>query len=457
MSLGEVMREIDPSWAWEPFNPDSDNEWTPRLGRHLLARTGLGTRSADLGHIMGLSPSEAVDWILERQESPDDVVASERLAHAVLASGDSRQLAATWVHRMLQTENPAQEKSVVFWHGHFATGAEKVDDARLVWNQNALLREHAHGSFADMVHGIAKDPAMLIYLDSESNRKAHPNENFARELMELFCLGEGHYSEEDVQELARCFTGWEVKRLQFRKNRYQQDRGKKTVLGESGEFDGEDGVDIVLQQSQVAPFIVGKLVRYYVCDEPEFSGAVIEPLAKQFRDGGYQVRPVLSTLFKSNLFFSDSAVAKKIKSPVDLAIGLMRTMEVTTNSNVLSEGMAKVGQGLFYPPNVKGWDGGRTWINSATLLGRANLVERLLNDENTLFGGKGLAEFFASKQVSKPEEVVSWLEKHLFALSPSESQKERVLKELKNEQGEKESNYRNALHMLCSLPEFQIG
>ena len=169
---------------------------------------------------------------------------SDELATTVLSTGDPRQLAAWWVYVMLATRNPLLERMTLFWHGHFATSADKVNDANLMLEQNRLLRRHALGDFRSFVQEMSRDPAMLIYLDSATNRRAHPNENYARELMELFCLGEGNYSEKDVQELARCFTGWEIKLATFRFNRFQHDSGTKTVLGKSDKF--EDGASIDL-------------------------------------------------------------------------------------------------------------------------------------------------------------------------------------------------------------------
>ncbi len=217
----------------------------------------------------------STNWLPNNRESTEFRSTADALAEATLAGGDPTKLSAAWVYRLLYTPNQLLEKTTLFWHGHFATGAEKVKDARMMWNQNQLLREHALGNFGDLVHQISQDPAMLIYLDSAINRKAHPNENFARELMELFCLGEGNYSESDVLELARCFTGWEIKNKKFRKNRYQHDSDEKTVLQQSGDFDGEDGVRIVLEQPAAERFLARKLYRFFVSDEPESDGCDI--------------------------------------------------------------------------------------------------------------------------------------------------------------------------------------
>src|SRR5262249_43543969 len=191
----------------------------------------------------------------------------DELATAVLATGDPKQLAAWWLYVMLNTPFPLLERMTLFWHGHFATSADKVNDAALMMQQNRLLRRCALGDFRVMVQEISRDPAMLMYLDSATNRRAHPNENYARELMELFCLGEGNYTEKDVQELARCFTGWEIKLGKFRFNQFQHDSGAKTVLGKTDVFVNGESIGWILEQPQASGFIAGKLFMHVVYGE----------------------------------------------------------------------------------------------------------------------------------------------------------------------------------------------
>ncbi|MEL7263945.1 MAG: DUF1800 family protein, partial [Planctomycetota bacterium] len=225
------MWSVDPAWAWSPFEASSQRPWDRRAASHLLRRSGFGMSLAGIDGAVAMQPADVVRKIVAANREPDPFRATaDALAEATLASGDASQLSAAWVYRLLYTPNQLLEKATLLWHGHFATGAEKVQNADMMWRQNQLLRDHALGEFGELVHQISRDPAMLIYLDSAVNRKAHPNENFARELMELFCLGEGEYSEQDVLELARCFTGWEIKNKRFRKNRYQHDSGEKQIL-----------------------------------------------------------------------------------------------------------------------------------------------------------------------------------------------------------------------------------
>jgi hypothetical protein len=240
--VSQKLSEIDPEIAWQAWQSSPESPWNAERARLLFRRGGFGASPEDLEYALKRSPSQIVDRMLgdfggkKNQEFEQE---SSQIASSVRVGGDAERLAAWWLHRMIHSPSPLREKMTLFWHGHFATGADKVTDSELMFAQNQLFRKHAMGDFRELVHDISKDAAMLIYLDSESNRKSHPNENYARELMELFCLGEGNYTERDVQELARCFTGWEVRRKMFRFNPYQHDSGRKTLLGaediESGE------------------------------------------------------------------------------------------------------------------------------------------------------------------------------------------------------------------------------
>ena len=355
---------------------------------------------------------------------------------------------------MLTTPAQLLEKTTLFWHGHFATSAAKVEDSELMLTQNDLLRRFALGDFAALLLEISRNPAMLIYLDSVTNRKAHPNENYAREIMELFCLGEGNYSETDIRELARCFTGWEVKRNKFRFNRYQHDTGSKTVLGESGEFGGEDGVRIVVQQDSAAEFIALKLVKFFVMDEPQPTAELLAPLAQELRDNNMTIASAVTKILKSNLFFSPHAVGRKVRSPVEFAIGFLRCLEGSTNNFELTDVLERLGQGLLYPPSVKGWDGGRTWINSSTLLGRSNLIRQLLESDTTRFGRTTLAEFLRSNGATSTDAMIDLFEETLFAVKIPSAARDQV-RQLAGD-GKNDKQLHEAVHALCTLPEFQL-
>jgi uncharacterized protein (DUF1800 family) len=274
--------------------------------------------------------------------------------------------------------------------------------------------------------------------------------------MELFCLGEGNYAERDVQELARCFTGWEIRRGKFYFNRYQHDDGEKTILGETGDFGGEAAVEIILRQPSAPRFIAGKLFRYFVCDEPAPPPALVEPLAKVFRASDLNIAALVERILGSELFFSEAAVGRKVRSPVELAVGLLRALEGSTNAYDMARGLRDLGQGLFYPPNVKGWDGGRAWINSSTLLARANFVQQLLRDEKTRFGGGSLVELVSEYDVHGPLQQVAWLAELLLARPLSATAEERLM-EIAGEPADPERRLRSLVYALASTPEFQLN
>ncbi len=452
------MQMIDPTWAWRPFEPTSERPWDKNLVSHLYRRAGFGVDFATIEAVVKRTPTEVVDELISgKSESTDFGTTANALAEASLAGGDPKQLSAAWVYRLLFTPNQLLEKTTLFWHGHFATGAEKVNNARMMWNQNQLLREHALGNFGELAHKIAQDPAMLIYLDSAINRKAHPNENFARELMELFCLGEGNYTEADVLELARCFTGWEIKSEKFRENRYQHDTGTKKVLNQRGNFDGQDGVRIVLEQPSTERFLARKWYRFFISDEPEPTDELLKPLADTFRTSDLQIAPALKTLLGSNLFFSKHAMARKIKSPVELVIGVLRSLKATTNTQLVAKGLLDIGQGLFYPPNVKGWDGGRAWINSSTLLGRANLMADILGNDATRFDGKSLSQYLEGHKVHTTEEAIAHFEQCLLAVRLDETKRVQLRESADVHSGDVERRMRSLLHAMTSLPICQLG
>ena len=452
------MKTIDIDWAWLPFEPSADNPWDHKLAAHLFRRAGFGADRPALDDATGRSPAEVVDGLIALDdETPEFRSVADALMQTVVAGGDPKRLSAAWVYRLLFTPNQLLEKMTLFWHGHFATGAEKVTNASLNWQQNQLFRQHALGDFTKLANGISQDPAMLIYLDSIVNRKAHPNENFARELMELFCLGEGNYRERDVQELARCFTGWEIKNNRFRKNRYQQDTGDKTVLGQSGRFDGEDGIRIVLEQPHLESFLARKWFRFFVADEPQPSDELLQPLADCFREHDLQIAPALKMLLRSNLFFSEHAIGRKIKSPVELMAGMLRSLGATANTQVIAQGLLTIGQGLFYPPNVKGWDGGRAWINSSTLLGRSNLVADILKNDATLFDKQNLTDYLAGFDVHSSEQALAHFEMCMLPTRLNDATRSQMCETFASNQDNREQSLRSLLHAFISLPQSQLG
>jgi uncharacterized protein (DUF1800 family) len=442
------------STDWSAYVPSENEPWDDRRAAHLYRRAAFGGSHVEIEAALKKSPAEVIESLAETPPTITFDAESRAMASTVLATGDPKQLAGWWAYVLLRSPTPLKERMTLFWHGHFATSAAKVNDATAMLEQNQLLRKHALGDFRTLVQGIARDPAMLIYLDSATNRKARANENFARELMELFCLGEGNYSEKDVQELARCFTGWEIKSKQFKFNRFQHDDGEKEILAKQSKFPDGDAVDWVLQQPKASEFIATKLFAHFIWDEPAASAEHIAPLAQMLRDEQWNIGVVVKRMLASNIFFSSHAM--KIRSPVDFAIGLLRSLEGAASAPQLAEAMRQIGQGLFYPPNVKGWDGGRAWINASTILGRANLVAQLLTDNRTRFGGKKLDAYLVGLGAKTREDRLEILQRLLMA-TPLDGRKRETLVNLLTRAKSNDQASEELLRALAALPEYQLA
>jgi uncharacterized protein (DUF1800 family) len=455
--MGSDISQVDTAWAWEAFEPGAAHPWTISHAAHLYRRAGFAATWADLQNSLGLGPAATLDQLFEPANRPA-AFAQElgELGSAMVATGNPRQLSAWWLYGMLHTPDPLVEKATLFWHNHFATSAEKVTNPRLMLDQNELLRRYALGRFEPLVQAMSKDPAMLTWLDSTTNRRIHPNENYARELMELFCLGVGRYSEQDIKELARCFTGWEVRRDRFVFNRYQHDTGIKSLLGTSGPFTGEQAVRIVLDQPAAPRFIARKLVGFFVFDEPSPPESLVEPLAVQLRENDFHIAPVVRRILASNLFFSEHAIGRKVRSPVELGIGLLRALEMRADMSFLADALDRLGQAVFFPPNVKGWDGGRTWISSATLLARTNLVGDLMLGSRANFPAEGLAAQSQRDGAATDEQAVDRLLTLLVAV-PIPLQARHALIELARSPGPVDTRLARVVAAIAATPEFQLN
>jgi uncharacterized protein (DUF1800 family) len=456
--MSDDLKSVDPSWAWSPFEPTAQRPWNRATAAHVYRRAGFAATHAELDEAVRQAPSELVkDLVAGKKADAAFDAEMDALFKQILARGGKDGLAAGWLLRMIRTPDQALEKLTLFWHGHFATSHAKVKKAATMYEQNALLRRHARGKFGELVSGIARDPAMLIYLDSKTNRKVRPNENFARELMELFCLGLGHYTERDIQEMARAFTGWEVDGGKFAFNARQHDDRPKTFLGQTGNFGGEDAVRIVLAQPAAPRFVAAKLVKYFLFDEPDPPAALIEPLAVELRETDFDVGRVTTRILSSQLCFSDHAMARKVRSPVEMAVGLVRALEGATNTYRLADDLARLGQGVFYPPSVKGWDGGRAWINSSTLVGRANLVRRIVDGREAALAGGKLADLANRCGANKPDDVVAWLFDLLVATDVPDEVRKSLVDVAEKSDADPNRRIANTIHAISVLPEFHLA
>lgn len=411
---------------------------TQSQARHLVSRTGFGVTAEEIERLEPMSQSQAVDYLLDQAATgsrtnavPPPVAAltidrpdkkfrqmsqAERKALRKQRRKKMSQLKGWWYQQMIETQAPLRERMVLFWHNHFTTAAQKVKQPALLYQQNELFREHALGNFADLLHAIVKDPAMVLYLDNQSNKKGKPNENFARELLELFTLGEGNYSEHDIKEAARAFTGWRVKRKTgvFVKRKRQHDDGIKTFLGVTGNLDGEDIVDEILRQPRTAEFISEKLWRSFVSVAPDEDR--IKQLAQVFRSSGYEIKPLLRAILTAPEFSQQTNIGSLIKSPVELIVGSVRLFQLPVeNPAMLARAGRKLGQDIFNPPNVKGWPGGEAWITADSLLQRQQLIERMLRGKEMAGPGRRKdsprmgAMMSASQSNSASKHMTDWM------------------------------------------------
>ena len=285
-----------------------------------------------------------------------------------------------WMQEMVSTQYPLREKTALFWHGHFAT---HIDNPYYDQKLLQILRQNALGNFRDLLFAVSKRAAMLQYLNNQQNKKMHPNENFAREVMELFTLGRGHYTENDIKEAARCFTGWAYDgNGDFIFRTRQHDHGEKTVLGNTGFYDGDDVLNILLRQKQTAVFITQKIYRFFVSDE-KIDEKRVKELATQFYDSKYDIGGLLKTIFSSDWFYKENNVGAKVKSPTELLVGYQRMLPMNfPNGKAVIQLQRALGQYLFNAPNVAGWPGGRNWIDSSTLVIRMRLPETILGSKD---------------------------------------------------------------------------
>ena len=374
----------------------------------LLTRTGFTPAFSEVESQFVLSKKAAIQQLLDGAQNPDgqnptaaftqiqpmpskQAQPDERQRYRRAQAENTFAMQQWWLDRMITTTTPFAEQLTLFWHNHFVSSAQKVKHPALMYQQNQLYREQALGNYRTLVQAMAKEPAMIIYLDNQTNRKGQPNENFARELFELFTLGEGHYEESDIKEAARAFTGWQVNRKTgaFFVNARDHDQGLKTVFEQTGNFDGDDVINLLFTEkpTQVATHLVTKLWMQFVSPEPV--EAEVDRLAKIFINNDFELRPLMEALLLSDYFWSNSQPVL-VKSPVDLVVGTQRLfgLNVTEKSLIRQMGQ-QLEQRLFAPPNVKGWPGGNDWISSSTLLARAQLMGQVTRSLGGMAGKAG--------------------------------------------------------------------
>jgi hypothetical protein len=510
------LSTLDPTLAWAPWSPDAQNPFDLKWAAHLFRRAAFGVpayrvgedawqglqRCVKQGHeatlkevLDGLPGQGDFDVMLDTLGPK--IGKSPRFEF--MPDTGLSEIQAWWVYRMVYSPHPLLEKLTLFWHNHFATSVAKVKKSTLMLKQNQLLRQHALAKFRPLLLEMSKDPAMLIWLDSNSNVKSAPNENYAREVMELFSLGVGNYTETDIREAARAFTGWHAAGTEFLFSSAQHDFGPKTILTQKGNWDGGDVLRILLEQPVAARFLVKKLYRYLISENESPPDALIEPLAEEYRKSGYDSGLVVRKMLRSRLFFSQHAYRQRIKSPAEYVVGLVRTLGGQVGPANLAKSITDLGQKLFAPPNVKGWDDGKAWLNSGTLLARHNLAWDMVGTANDgphpdIRGGiqvPGFTPFDSGPPVhqagtmaivekhggKQPEEKVNWLLALFLQGDAQPGTKQKLIDYLKSSTAkasekakdaekkeevaqpvdEATKRLRETMHTILLLPEYQLA
>jgi uncharacterized protein (DUF1800 family) len=491
------------------LSPLPSSKWNEATAAHLLNRAGFGGTPAEIEatrqkgltaavHDLvdfppGATNTTAPTWahprnireirLAARADNNDVAQRQAKMRELRMMEGEEvLDLRRWWLEQMMNSSAPLLEKMTLFWHGHFATSIQKVRDGYWMWLQNDTLRRNALGRFSVLVKKISRDPAMMIYLDLQQSRKEHPNENFARELMELFTVGIGNYGEQDVRESARAFTGYRVDMTtqQFHFAPGQQDRTIKNFLGRSGPFNGDDIIDILVTKPACAQFIGKKIWRFFVEDDP--TPATIERVAAMIRAHNFEIRPILREIFTAEEFYADRAMRSQIKSPVQFIIQTCRLLEAPLPAPLAAQNaMRQMGQILFAPPNVKGWDGGKSWITTSTLLFRYNFANYLVNGDAMLpkpAAGKGAgpgfnkaaqmgaqiqrppidpAKLIPAELRDRPNELVDFLSTRLFATRAPENEHQAFMQYIEARKPDtSDTTLRGLIHLMMSTPQFQL-
>jgi uncharacterized protein (DUF1800 family) len=463
------------SEPWAPYEPSAQDPWDRRKVGHLHRRAGFGATWNELERDLKAGPAESIERLLHPESGDKEfrqVAAALKEAIGASAeglsmSGDPLAARVWWLYRMAYGDDPLGEKLTLFWHNHFATALHGVYSLALMLDQNELLRKHARGKFGELLSAVEADRAMLVWLDNGSSSKDHPNENFAREMLELFTLGVGNYTEADVRAAARGLTGWSQghdnlfnKTNDFTYQEELVDTGPKTFLGQTGSWRRGDIFRIVLKQPAAARHICRRMYGWFISEGTTPGDELIEPLAAELRASNYSIEHVVGIMLRSRHFFSPAAYRQRVKSPVEFCVGAIRQLEPRRTPNLLplaEQSCEDQGQILFDPPSVKGWDGGAAWLDSNGTLVRLNWVTELLN-------GKSAASVPAS-------EPLTWLKDRAIDapracdafvslclqndLSPKTAALVRQLSH--REAAPRNEDLRAALQVLLQSPEYQLA
>lgn len=429
-----------------PYKPTRANPWDRAHAAHLLRRSGFSPSESEILQALEQGPAQTVRSMLEPGGDSPSHDELDQLGRALAVRDNIESLRGWWLLRMCRTTRPLAARMSVFWHNHFATSNAKVRSAALMLQQLRTLERDGLGRFEDLLLAVARDPAMIIWLDAELNVKGRPNENFAREVLELFSLGVGNYSEHDIREAARAFTGWQQRAGRFRVNSLAHDDGTKKVFGQTGRFDGADVIRLAVERPACGRFLAGKLLREFLCPEPPLE--LVDALAAALRENHFDIANTLGVLLASEAMFDARYARARIKSPVELVVGMVRSLELHVPASALASASSQMGQRLFEPPSVKGWNGHREWLNSATMLVRLNTATQAVS-----------AEFFEPRTLIERYELNDAGRCIEFAqnLTIDGRVPDALRRPLRTLSGSPAEVLREALRLLLTSPEYQMA
>jgi uncharacterized protein (DUF1800 family) len=467
MKLSADAKSAGPMGAWTSYVPNDRAPWNWRRIVHLHRRAGFAATWSELERDLKDGPKASIDRILRGQAVSEGVPerfdeTADLLGSTAVSARDPARLKAWWVYRMLFGPDPLAERLALLWHNHFATSNLKVQDLAAMHQQNQHFRTLGRKRFGELLNVGVRDAAMLIWLDAPANRKGHPNENLGRELMELFTLGIGHYTEQDVKEAARALTGWTLNEDgQFEDVPARHDDGEKTILGKKGKWKGDDLVKSLLEHPATAERLAFRVCELFM-GEGAVDAAGVKALADGLRQHQLDIGWAVETVLRSQTFFADQNLGRRVLSPVEYVIGAARALELfdpPSSTLVLAEWTARLGQDLFYPPNVGGWPGGRTWLTTRSLIGRANCAAALVEGVHVGRPGPMDAVALAQRhgQAKDRDSVIGFYTKLLLGVEPTAAWSERLAAVLGKGNDTKPETIRKAVALILAMPEAQLG
>jgi uncharacterized protein (DUF1800 family) len=429
---------------------------------HLHRRAGFAATWGEIQRDLKDGPKASIDRVLAGKAATDGVPedfhkTAALLGESAASSGNATRLQAWWVYRMLYGPDPLTERLALLWHNHFATSNLKVENLAFMRRQNELFRELGRKAFGELLSAVVHDPAMLIWLDATSNRRGHPNENLARELMELFSMGVGHYTESDVKEAARALTGWSLGEDVFTEVPAHHDDGHKTILGHKGAWKGDDLVRMVLEHPATSRRLAWRICELFL-NEKALKTADVATLADGLRWRKLDLGWAVETVLRSRTFFADDNLGNRVLGPVEYVIGAARALELfepPPSTLVLAEWCARLGQELFYPPNVGGWPGGRSWLTTRAVIGRANYMAALVG--STRVGRPGPMDTLALARRHGEKDVVAFATRLLLGAEPAPAWRARLAAAADPKVTEETEAARRTVALILATPEAQLA